>query len=272
VQASEIMKKPIGILADSTISEVIRKLLENNVSRLLVMKGGTPIGIITEKDVGLFLFSESSQQGIDRIPLERIMNKIEFVKQDESIEDCAGIMLDRKISSLAVGTDSLVQGIFTKTDLVNYYISHNSEETKTIDYMTLDYVFTHTAAPLYKVVRKMLENKISRIIVKNQSEEPVGVISFRDLFRISLELGSQGDDLLSEQIRTGFLSEDGFGGVSLARDVMSKGIITIRFNENLADACKLMIEENVSGIAVLDGNQTITGIVSKTDVIRAIAS
>ena len=92
------------------------------------------------------------------------------------------------------------------------------------------------------------------------------------MFRISLELGSQGDDLLSEQIRTGFLSEDGFGGVSLARDVMSKGIITIRFNENLADACKLMIEENVSGIAVLDGNQTITGIVSKTDVIRAIAS
>jgi CBS domain-containing protein len=272
MQAQEIIKKPIGILKSSNISDVIRKLLENNVSRLIVLDGGKPIGIITEKDVGLFLFSESTQRGIDKIPLERIMNKIEHVKQDESLDRCAQIMIDKKISSLAVGTDDSLQGIFTKTDLVNYYISHNSGDQKIIDFMTHDYIFTHTAAPLYKVVRKMLENKVSRIIVKNQSEEAVGVISFRDLFRISLELGSQGDDSLSELIRTGFLSEDGFGGVSLARDVMSKGIITVRFNEGLELACNLMIEENVSGLAVLDGNNSITGIISKTDVIRAMTS
>ena len=266
-----MMNKPIGILASSTISEVIKKMLENNVSRLVVMKGGSPIGIITEKDIGLFLFSETSHQGIDRIPLERIMNDIEFVKQDATIEECAEIMLDKKISSLAIGTSSEVQGIFTKTDLVKHYINHNSKDVKIADFMAMEYIYTHTAAPLYKVVRKMLENKISRIIVKNQSETPVGVISFRDLFRISLELGSQGDDILSENIRSGFLSEDGFGGVSLARDVMSEGIISARFDEKLSELCKIMIDANVSGVAVRDGNQTITGIISKTDVIRAIA-
>ena len=40
----------------------------------------------------------------------------------------------------------------------------------------------------------MLEKKISRLIVKNQNEEAVGIISFRDLFRIAIELGSEEDD------------------------------------------------------------------------------
>ena len=70
----------------------------------------------------------------------------------------------------------------------------------------------------------MLENKISRIIVVNQKNEPAGIISFRDFFRISLQLGSEEDVteafVLSGQLRSGFLSENGFGGISLARDVM----------------------------------------------------
>jgi CBS domain-containing protein len=121
----------------------------------------------------------------------------------------------------------------------------------------------------------MLENKVSRVITKNQNNEPIGVISFRDLFRISLELGSEEDDTgftLSDQIRRGFLSEEGFGGISLARDVMTKGIISIKFNEDLAKACDLLLENNVSGLAVLDGNQSLTGVISKTDITRALAS
>ena len=72
MQAYEIIKKPIGILKTSTISEVIKKLLEYNVSRLVVLDSGKPIGIISEKDVGLFLFNESTKQGLDIISLDKI--------------------------------------------------------------------------------------------------------------------------------------------------------------------------------------------------------
>jgi CBS domain-containing protein len=141
--------------------------------------------------------------------------------------------------------------------------------------MTHDYEFTHTAAPLYKVVRKMLEKKISRIIVKNQNEEAVGIISFRDLFRISIELGSEEDYSgfnITDHIRHGFLSKEGFGNISLARDIMTKGLITVKFNEDLAVACEILLENNVSGLVVLDGNNGISGIFSKTDVAKALVS
>ncbi len=273
MSVSEFSKKPITILKRSTISEIIKKLLENNLSRLIVVEDQKPIGIITEKDVGLFLFSETTKQGLDNIPITNIMKPIFYVEESLSPENSAKTMIENGISSLAIGSSAEIKGIFTKTDLVKYYFDNFSNENKIVDYMTHDYVNTHTAAPLFKVIRKMLESKVSRIIVKNQNENPVGVISFRDLFRISIELGSEEDDsgfTISDQIRKGFLSEEGFGNISLARDVMTKGLITIKFNQSLIDASKLILENNVSGLVVLDGNESIAGIISKTDIIKAI--
>ena len=273
MSVSEFSKKPITILKRSSISEIIKKLLENNLSRLIVVEDQKPIGIITEKDVGLFLFSETTKQGLDNIPITNIMKPIFYVEESLSPQNSAKTMIENGVSSLAIGSSAEIKGIFTKTDLVKYYLDNFSNENKVVDYMTHDYVNTHTAAPLFKVIRKMLESKVSRIIVKNQNENPVGVISFRDLFRISIELGSEEDDsgfTISDQIRKGFLSEEGFGNISLARDVMTKGLITIKFNQSLTKACKLILENNVSGLIVLDGNESIAGIISKTDIIKAI--
>lgn len=273
--AKDIIKKPIGILKSSTVSDVIRKLLEHNVSRLVVLESGTPVGIISEKDVGLFLFDDKTKQGLDIIPLERIMKNLDYTYEGSSLEKCAQIMIDKKMSSIVIGNKHNLEGIFTKTDLVKYYVDNYTGKNKVVDYMTKDFVATHSAAPLFKVVRKLLENKISRLIVRNQNEQPAGIISFRDLFRISLELGAEEDDTgftLSDQIRKGFLSEEGFGGISLARDVMSDGIISVKFDDDLVVACNQMLENNVSGLAVLDGNGGLAGIISKTDVTRALAA
>jgi CBS domain-containing protein len=271
---SNISKKPISIIKNSTISDAIRMLMDTKISRLIVVDNGKHVGIITEKDIGLFLFSETTRQGLDEIPITKIMRPIEFVSQEITPKDSAKIMVEKNISSLAIGEKEQMKAIFTKSDLVNYYAKNITDEKKVVDFMTHDYESTHTAAPLYKVVRKMLEKKISRLIVKNQNEEAVGIISFRDLFRIAIELGSEGEDSgygMSDQIRKGFLSKEGFGDISLAREVMTEGLITIKFNENLSDACKLILENNVSGLVVLDGNGSIAGIISKTDITKAIA-
>ena len=267
-----ISQKPISILKNSTVSEVITKLLENNLSRLVVTENGKPIGIITEKDVGFFLFSETTKQGLENIPISRIMNQVLFVKSELSIRDAAKVMMDKGVSSLAIGTEQKIDGIITKTDLVRYYLNKGSEDI-VVDFMTHEYVFTYTAAPLFKVIRKMIDSKISRIIVKDQNENPVGVISFRDFFRISIELGNEEDGVgfTIANVRQGFLSEKGFGNISLARDIMTKGLVTVKFNQRLSDACRLILENNVSGLAVLDGNESIAGIISKTDIIKAIA-
>lgn len=150
----DICKKPISILNNSTASDVITKLLENNLSRLIVVEDRKPVGIITEKDIGLFLFSETTKQGLDDILISKIMKSIIFIERISTPEDSAKMMLEKGVSSLAIGTKDNLEGIFTKTDLIKYYLKNYSGNNKVVDFMTHDYIFTHAAAPLFKVVRK----------------------------------------------------------------------------------------------------------------------
>src|SRR3990172_7235524 len=227
-----LIQKPISILRSSTISDVIKQILENNVSRLIVKDSGKSIGIVTEKDIGFFLFKENTTQNL--------------------------------------------KGIFTKTDLTNYFANNFAGKKKVADFMTHEYISTHYSATLSHVMKKMLENQVSRIITKNQDNQPVGIISLRDFFRVSLDLGSEGDDVgayaFSDNMRKGFLSESGFGGTTLARDVMSKELISIKFDQDLATASKIIIENEVNGLYVFDDGDGLDGIISKTDITRALAS
>lgn len=274
MNASIFSKRIISIDRNSTLSDVIRKLLEYDISRLIIFDHSTPLGIITEKDIGLFLFSENTKLGLDKIPLSEVMHKIAFVGREKSLEESSRIMIKKNISSLAIGNEQKIDGVMTKSDLVQYYGEKYPSRNKVMDFMTHDYVYSYSSTPLFKVIRKMLDNKISRIIIKNQKEKPIGVISFRDLFRISLELGNEEDDagyILSENIRRGFLSENGFGGVSLAKDIMTRELLSVKSNDDLAYACKIMIKEKVSGLGVLDEENMLVGIISKTDVIKALS-
>jgi len=274
--AQDLIQKPISILKSSTISDVIRKILENNISRLIVKDSGKSVGIITEKDIGIFLFNEKTTLGLDAIPLEKIMKPIEFVESSELVNNCAKIMIDKKISSLALGNENSLEGIFTKTDLTNYFAKNCAGKNKVADFMTHEYISTHYGAPLSKVIKKMLEYKVSRLITLNQENKPVGIISLRDFFRVSLDLGSDEDDIgafaFADNMRKGFLSETGFGGTTLARDIMSKELISVKFDEDLATASKTIIENKVNGLFVFDDKDGLDGIISKTDITQALAS
>jgi len=145
---SDISKKAISILKKSSISEIIKKLLEYNISRLIVVDGGKPIGIVTEKDVGLFLFSETTHQGLDNIPITKILKPIMFIDESTSSPDAAKKMIENGTSSLAIGSDLELRGIFTKTDLVKYYLENVSDGKKVVDYMTHNYISTHSSSSL----------------------------------------------------------------------------------------------------------------------------
>ena len=92
-------------------------LLETKISRLVVVEDGKHIGIITEKDIGLFLFSETTKQGLDEIPITKIMKPIEFVNQEITPENSAKIMIEKGISSLAIGEKENVKTISQKVIL-----------------------------------------------------------------------------------------------------------------------------------------------------------
>jgi CBS domain-containing protein len=48
--------------------------------------------------------------------------------------------------------------------------------------------------------------------------------------------------------------------------------ITVRNDSDLAEAAQIMVRNRISGLPVVDANDELAGIVTKTDIVRALAA
>lgn len=278
VTAKDLMKKPISVSADSVVSDVIHTLLDKKISRALVSKNDEIVGIITEKDLGFFLLNDSSQRTLDEINIAQVAKPLLSIDDDASPKQCAKMMLENGIGSLGVDSDDEVVGIITKTDLVEYFAKECKGKKTVGEYMSPYYAWSYSHEKLSKIVAKLLDDKISRLILRNQNEDPVGILSFRDLFRIALTQGQEesvldnADAAISVVFtRKGFLSDTGFGATMSANDIMKDEIVTVSYDDDLAAASQVLVENKINGAGVLSANGSLVGIISKTDIIKAIA-
>ena len=272
------MNTPRTIKYESNLADVLKKIIDEKKSRILVTENGKVTGLVSEKDLGFFLLSDTSERKLDKIPLSEIFKKIITVDAKIDLNECAKIMLNNGIGSLVVTENDDVVGILTKTDLVRYFTKTHPDEKIVGEYMSPYYAWQYDDTPLFKIVLKMIDEKISRVILRNHDEEPVGIVTFRDLFNLALRLGEQKDildnsDPLISVIfpRKGFVSETGFGGSTKVNEIMSKDIVSVNYDDDLAKTGKMLLDNNINGAGVLSGHGNIIGIISKTDIVKALA-
>jgi CBS domain-containing protein len=55
------------------------------------------------------------------------------------------------------------------------------------------------------------------------------------------------------------------------RDIMQKDVVTVTTNTTARYLARLLADEEISGVPVLDGNGTLAGVVSSTDLVRLAA-
>jgi len=276
--AKDYMNTPISIKYESSLADVLKKVIEEKKSRLLVTENDTITGLVSEKDLGLFLLTDNTERKLDAIPLSEIIKKIISVDEKRGLDECAQIMLKNGIGSLVVTANDEVVGILTKTDLVRYFTKTYPGKKIVGEYMSPYYAWQYSDTPLYKVVLKMIDDKISRIILRDHDEIPVGIVTFRDLFNLSLKLGEQEDILdNSDPVisvifpRKGFISASGFGGSTKINEIMSENIVSVNYDDDLAKTGGILLDKNINGAGVLSGHGNIIGIISKTDIVKALA-
>lgn len=276
--ALDYKNTPRTMKYESSLADVLKKIIDEKKSRILVTENDKITGIITEKDLGSFLLTDKTERKLDEIPLSAIFKKIISVDEHVSVIECAELMLTKSIGSLVVKSGDDVVGILTKTDLVRHYTKTHPGEKVVGEYMSPYYAWQYSDAPLYKVVLKMIDENISRVILRNHDEAPVGIITFRDLFELALKQGNYEDVLDNTDPaisvifpRKGFISESGFGGSVKVEDVMSRDIVSVNYDDDLAKTGGILLEKNINGAGVLSGHGNIIGIISKTDIVKAVA-
>ena len=267
----QIMQIPITVTNNHSILQAISTLLEKKISRLIVIESESSIGIVTAKDIGLFLLHDESEKSLDYISISEIIKPLITVEKHTSVQKCAQIMVEKEIGSLGIVSSGNLIGIITKTDLVKYYQQNYTGKNKVSDFMQGSFFSMDSDENLYNIISKMLKEKISRIFLTQKDFEIDGILTFRDLFPLAVEKGHLNTLKYNDFPETSiFHMGEGFGFTTFAKDIMNKKVVSIDQNEDLSSACKKMIENRISGVGVKEEKKTV-GIISKTDIVKALS-
>ena len=133
-------KRPgvISVEADEMVIHAIRLMDINNIGAVLVLAGGKPAGILTERDYARKVVLRGRASSTTQV--RTVMTaKVISVKLSHTVEECMAIMTERRIRHLPViGEDGAVAGILSIGDLVKETIS---EQTFLVD--SLEHYLTH---------------------------------------------------------------------------------------------------------------------------------
>jgi CBS domain-containing protein len=274
----EIMHNPISIESNLHLDHAIKKMLFNDINRILVSENGIVSSIATLRDVVLFLLYDRSDRKLGDIPIGDVAVPLVSIGGDSTIRACAGTMMENGFGSLGVSSGSRISGIVTKTDLIKYFGTHYVGRKTIGEYMSPYYSWLYDDASVFDIIRKLYEENITRLIIRTQNEMPVGILTLTDLVKLTIVNSTKGDvKFTDESFRAIFPKKFNpkqnadIQNKKLARDVMNSKIVSIRYDEDLANACNIMLNARINGVAVTSGTGNIIGILSKTDVIKALA-
>jgi CBS domain-containing protein len=94
----------------------------------------------------------------------------------------------------------------------------------------------------------LLKYKVGRLPVIDANKRPVGIVTEKDFVRAIYEHSGKSVEKV------------------LVKDFMSKNLITVTRNDTIHKCAKLMRQNKVSSVLVLDDDETLAGIVTKTDL------
>ena len=235
------------ITPEASLDNAARIMGEKHIGSLVVMKYGTPVGIITERDLlskvlalGLFLGDEK---------VEEVMSSpLAGVSFTAKIKDVAKVMVSRK-GRLAVFDAGTIVGIITASDLIKSLPDVPETEVKVDDFMTKDVISADEKTSVITISRTMGRQRIGSVIITHEGE-PFGIFTERDLL-------------------TGFLAT----GKEMFTDVgpvCSQPIVVIPAGTSVHRAAATMALKHIRRLPIIR-DEKLVGIITARDLVEAYA-
>ena len=119
-QVRDIMEKNvITIDINETANHAANQMKENDISYLVIIENGKPVGVVSERDFVQKLCINN--QNSSDVKISDIMSyKFRWVNPITKIEDAIQKMLNNNIRRLLILDDEKLVGVITQTDLASY--------------------------------------------------------------------------------------------------------------------------------------------------------
>lgn len=116
---------------DDTVFDSLRQMAEREVGALVVKEGDDLVGIVTERDYARKIILEGKASRTSKVS-DIMTRRVLWVTEEQSVDECMALMIDKKVRHLPVLENQKVTGIVSIRDLVEAMVS---EQQVIIDHL-----------------------------------------------------------------------------------------------------------------------------------------
>ena len=251
----------ITIDKDQSLSDALKLLRKNKISRLPVLNNKELVGIVSERDIAKKLGSSKYESmPASRLHVSSVMVKdIISVSQSKRLAEVAEIMLENGIGSVPIIDDGKMVGIVSKADFVTLAIDGEYDKICTKEIMSKEVISISPSERLVHARRVSIDAKVGRLPVIDD-EDLVGMITSKDLMRAFIDFRKQ----VPEKYQKSQIKE------VLVEDIMSRNPRVVTKDTPITEVSKIMIETGYNGLPVVE-DDIVIGIITQTDILRIIS-
>ena len=309
LQVSEVMhREVVSVTPDSPLTRVVELLLDKDYTALPVVDADRRVvGMVSDSDlltrggasVGLSLkraaapgFARQLQRELEN-PARRVgevmTREVVTVSPEASLGAAARLMVERHLKRLpVVDSERHLVGILGRLDVLNTiaaaHLPQWHPETRQAagpsavvgDVMDRDVAAVHQSATLAELLELLVTSLHKRVVVIDDSRHVVGIIADSDLVsRVSSEARPGLIEMLMARVPIERVSAASRRHVaklrgSLAADLMTREVVTLREEMPVASALAISAERHTKRLPVVDASGALVGIVGRAELLRAL--
>lgn len=247
----------VAVDADERLSKVRSRFERENPKGFVVTEGGEYEGVINERQL-----VQSHVQ--DSAKVRGLVQPAPKVGRQDDIREVARVLVEGGTRIAPVFEGDELWGVVTADDILEAVLS-NLDAIDVSDIYTERIVTISEDTHVGRAINLLREHDISRLPVLDETARLVGMVTTHDIADFAvrdMERQQKGD-------RSG--DRDRILDIPVY-DIMNSPVKTTRVDESVKTAVERMLEFDYAGLVVTpaDEGRTVDGILTKTDVLRAL--
>ena len=234
----------------------VRAIFEReNPKGIIVTEGGEYTGVITQKQLVQSHVEDDAKAGA-------------MVRSAPKVERTADV---RKVARVLVEGGTKVAPVFQGEELWGIVTEDAILEAvlENLDALTIEQIYTEDVITVDEdtnvgqIVNLLRKHSISRLPVLDDTDRLTGMVTRHDIVDVvvrDMDKATRGD-------RSGEIERVLDMPVY---DIMNSPVETAELSDSVQDAVERMLEHDFAGLVVTDDDDHVIGIVTKTDVLRAL--
>ena len=245
----------IEVDADKRLGKIRSIFDRENPKGLIVTNDGNYVGIISEKQ----LVKSHVEDNTKATALVRSAPRID---RHEDVREVARMLVEGDVKIAPVYEGEKLAGVITEDAILEAVIEN-------LDALIVEQIFTEDVVTIGekdrvgRAINLLREHGVSRLPVTDGDGRLAGVITTHDIV----------DFVIRDDRRQGRGDRRGDIDRMLdlpVYDLMTSPVLTAAPGDSVRDAVARMLENDVAGLVVTGDDDEIAGVVTKTDVLRAL--